>query len=55
MAEATHVLNTLFLNAGMLPVAMRRVGLRMLNRLPILKKPFVRHATGVSRLARLGF
>jgi len=27
----------------------------MLNRLPILKKPFVRHATGVSRLARLGF
>ncbi len=55
MAEATHVLNTLFLNSGMLPAAMRRVGLRMLNRLPILKKPFVRHATGVSRLARLGF
>jgi 2-octaprenyl-6-methoxyphenol hydroxylase len=55
MAEATHVLNTLFLNSGMLPVAMRRVGLTMLNRLPILKKPFVRHATGVSRLARLGF
>ncbi len=54
MAEATHVLNAVFLSSGMLPVAVRRVGLTALNRLPFLKKPFVRHATGVSRLAQLG-
>jgi 2-octaprenyl-6-methoxyphenol hydroxylase len=54
MAEATHALNAVFLSSSMLPEAMRRVGLTALNRLPFLKKPFVRHATGVSRLARLG-
>ena len=54
MAEATHGLNTLFLSAGPLPKIARRAGLRLLNRLPMAKRPFVRHATGTSRLARLG-
>ncbi|MFM7631706.1 MAG: FAD-dependent monooxygenase [Alphaproteobacteria bacterium] len=54
MAEATHALNTMFLKTGVVPRTVRKMGLTTLDRLPILKKPFVRHATGVSRLARLG-
>ena len=55
MAHATHLLNALFLNNNPLLKVLRSSGLNILQKMPLLKQPLVKHATGVSRVAKLGF